>query len=86
VLSILNLILFLFYGIIIKDYSSLAGMVERGYRMKWLYKIALTFLFATVVTSAAMAAYYINMVKPEKRITPQSNTIRYLPRTALIKL
>lgn len=30
--------------------------------MKWLYKIALTFLFATVVTSAVMAAYYINMV------------------------
>ena len=30
--------------------------------MKWLYKISLALLFATVVTSAAMAAYYFNMV------------------------
>lgn len=30
--------------------------------MKWLYKITLAFLFATVVTSAVMAAYYFNMV------------------------
>lgn len=30
--------------------------------MKWLYKITLAFLFATVATSAVMAAYYFNMV------------------------
>ncbi len=30
--------------------------------MKWLYKITLTILFATVVTSAIMAAHYFRMV------------------------
>lgn len=30
--------------------------------MKWLYKIALALLFATVVASATMAAYYFNTV------------------------
>ncbi len=30
--------------------------------MKWLYKISLAILFATVVSSATMAAYYFNMV------------------------
>lgn len=30
--------------------------------MKWLYKISVALLFAVVVTSAAMAVYYFNMV------------------------
>ena len=33
-----------------------------GNEMKWLYKISLAILFATVVSSATMAAYYFNMV------------------------
>jgi ribose transport system substrate-binding protein len=37
-------------------------MSDGGNKMKWLYKISVTLLFATVVAAAAMAAYYISMV------------------------
>ena len=51
-----------FYGIMDKNYTQAGSRDGGGNKMKGLYKISFSLLLATVITSAAMAAYYFNMI------------------------